>query len=77
MANKVSKTFQMQVKTYREEPLLSGNGTRSVQDGWKQHEVEVTVDFDALLKQLGERAIRSKGGVARESKGSVVVKRIK
>ncbi len=39
--------------------------------------VEVEIDIDALVRQLGARAVLSKGGVAVEAGGAVKVKRVK
>lgn len=39
--------------------------------------VEVEVDVDALVRQLGQRAVLSKGGVAVEASGAITVTRVK
>jgi len=45
-------------------------------EGYKDHTVEVTVDWDELSKHLGQRAVRNKHGRSRLAAG-VSVKEIR
>lgn len=55
---------------------LHGGGRvgRSVPDGEKIATVELVVDVDALLEDLGPRAIRSRGKRSRDAGGAVEVR---
>ncbi len=43
----------------------------------KEGFVEIEIDIDRLVRELGARAVRSKSGVAVEAGGAVKVKRVK
>ena len=53
------------------------HGTRQVKDGEPKLEtVKLTVDFEAIVRLLGPRACRSKGGRAQDLQGLVVVRKV-
>jgi hypothetical protein len=43
---------------------------------WVDREVEVEVDFGGIARQLGERAVKSRGGKSVLASGLVVVRRV-
>ena len=51
-------------------------GHRSVSLGKKKHLVEITINIDQIIKDLGPRACRSKSGITKFMGGNVVVKRL-
>jgi hypothetical protein len=78
-STKVAKQFRVRVVNRREIPVSGENcsGTTSVPDGYRDETVEVTIDLEKLKQMLALKAIRSKGGVAKEASGAVVVKHIR
>ena len=70
------QSFGPFVVTYRahsRSTLVDGVWTPDAPE--QRGEVFVLVDPQALVRQLGARALRSKGGIAKEAKGAVVVRK--
>lgn len=55
-------------------PEAPATGFMSVFSHYEERVVEVEVDYYALAKTLGPKAVASKGGKAKEASGAVVVK---
>lgn len=79
-------TFQVDVQYYRTEEIpktrrsdgTTDSGYITVKDGEPVTEtVELEIDLQGLVKVLGPKACKSKGGRAQEANGLVVCRKLK
>jgi len=72
---KIKQRYVIPVGEYEKRPVSNGLGYMNVKVGEQDWEIEVQIDMDAIVRLLGTRAVRSKGGRAKN--GHVTVKRIR
>jgi hypothetical protein len=55
---------------------LDGRGWTSAPDGYETAKLEIEIDLDAIIRDIGERAMRSKRNTARGLSGAIKVKAV-
>lgn len=51
-------------------------GYRTVDGEWRDYTIEVEIDIDRIVRDLGDRAIRNVGGRCSAADGRIKIKRI-